>query len=633
MKKSPLLFIPLVLLAIITVCYSLIIYASLPFLSIRYISLILIGGFAVRFFISRPNKLTLSNCIPIIICVIGVTTGISGAIFSNLMIIKLYPVIINTMMLTIFMYSLYQPPTIIERFEKIKDKNLPDEALPYIRIVTKSWCVFFIINGLIALYTVFFASFKTWALYNGLLSYLFMGVFFTAELLIRYFVKKRNNSFHNFFKWLEENPEKVIFEDENAVVKAAQFLNDIDILASKILTKTQHRWAICYNNSYHFCVGFFAILSCKKNPILLPNNLPSSVKSLASEYDAILSDIHNLDATDLPEEVKNKYKSGTIDTDINITFFTSGSTGSPKKIIRTLKQISMEISTLNSVFLSKIKNTTFYSTVSHQHLYGLTFYILWPLSNKNPITLKIINFSEQLDPIFKMHKKSTLITSPSFLQRIDSQSIKPEKLNIFSAGGHLSKPTILQTVKSLGVYPNDIFGSTETGVIAYKFTDKSHYWKPFPKIKVAKTANGCLVVKSPFSSKEDKLVTGDQIVFYKKQYFELLGRMDQVVKVEGKRISLTQIEQYLQKHNFIDDVCAIKMEDKRQYIAVIVKLNDKGVMALNKNSKNYINDQLRDFIATNIDRILLPRRFRYVSHIPINSQGKRIKSQLQELFE
>lgn len=58
-----------------------------------------------------------------------------------------------------------------------------------------------------------------------------------------------------------------------------------------------------------------------------------------------------------------------------------------------------------------------------------------------------------------------------------------------------------------------------------------------------------------------------------------------------------------------------------------------GFKALSEHSKQYINKQLKAFLSADFDRLLLPRRFRYVDHIPSNPQGKRIASELQELFK
>ncbi len=51
--------------------------------------------------------------------------------------------------------------------------------------------LFFCLNGSIALYTAILADLDLWALYNGLLAYIAMGVLFSIEYLIRIRVRNR----------------------------------------------------------------------------------------------------------------------------------------------------------------------------------------------------------------------------------------------------------------------------------------------------------------------------------------------------------------------------------------------------------------------------------------------------------
>lgn len=79
----------------------------------------------------------------------------------------------------------------IERFARLKEKELPHEAISYCFNVTKIWIAFFILNITIAIWTVF-QDIKIWAIYNGLISYILMGTLFTTEWLYRHFVIQKN---------------------------------------------------------------------------------------------------------------------------------------------------------------------------------------------------------------------------------------------------------------------------------------------------------------------------------------------------------------------------------------------------------------------------------------------------------
>ena len=108
------------------------------------------------------------------------------AVWSDeLLSLRFYPVIANIAVLLLFSWSLYSPPSMVERIARIQHPNLPPEGIVYTRRVTQMWCLFFILNGSIALITALWSSFETWSLYNGLIAYLLMGILFAGEYMVR----------------------------------------------------------------------------------------------------------------------------------------------------------------------------------------------------------------------------------------------------------------------------------------------------------------------------------------------------------------------------------------------------------------------------------------------------------------
>lgn len=130
-----------------------------------------------------------------ILRLIGMTLAIG--IIATLVIVtddagysKLYPVIISVLFFGVFSFSLIKPPTIIWRLASMQDKKLAvnphrEKIASYCRKVTVIWCVFFVFNGSMAVFTTFFASDIVWSVYNGLISYILMGLLFGIEFLVR----------------------------------------------------------------------------------------------------------------------------------------------------------------------------------------------------------------------------------------------------------------------------------------------------------------------------------------------------------------------------------------------------------------------------------------------------------------
>lgn len=112
------------------------------------------------------------------------------ALINRELSVRLYPAFMNAAMLLAFGYTLLRPPSMIERFARLLEPNLPESGVRYTRAVTWVWVGFFAMNGAIAVWTALYAPWATWTLYNGLIAYIAMGVLFGGELLVRPFFRR-----------------------------------------------------------------------------------------------------------------------------------------------------------------------------------------------------------------------------------------------------------------------------------------------------------------------------------------------------------------------------------------------------------------------------------------------------------
>jgi uncharacterized membrane protein len=104
--------------------------------------------------------------------------------------LKFYPVLINLALLATFGLSLRRAESQVFRFATLADSSiLTSPNRPgierYCRKVTIAWCIFFIANGSVAAFTALFAQNWVWALYNGFIAYILMGILFACEFFAR----------------------------------------------------------------------------------------------------------------------------------------------------------------------------------------------------------------------------------------------------------------------------------------------------------------------------------------------------------------------------------------------------------------------------------------------------------------
>ena len=328
---------------------------------------------------------------------------------------------------------------------------------------------------------------------------------------------------------LKNETSAVLFAINGVEISSQQFLSEVKTLASKLESSPKQRWALCYRDSYLFAVALFALLMGNKQSVLLPNHQPGTLQDFNHEFDAMLSDIPEIKAEKLSKTT------GVSNAQFNelqtITIFTSGSTGKPKKVSRTLKQLTNEISTLEATFGNSMTNSLIYSTVSHQHIYGLLFAVLWPLCAKRTICLPALNYPEEVEAVIHSDQPIALITSPALLSRMPDKIIDTKNLTVFSSGNLLETKTASKLQKFMNCYPIEVLGSTETGGVAFRQQLKNKNWTPFNQVKIdLDPQTQCLKIQSPFFD-NDNLITSDGAIFNHDGTFQLLERTDRIVKI------------------------------------------------------------------------------------------------------
>lgn len=122
--------------------------------------------------------------------------ALSIVVANSEALLRLYPVVINLGMLALFAISLREPPSMVERIARLKEPDLSAAGVRYTRRVTQVWCAFFVLNGALALCSALVASRAVWAIYNGCIAYVLMGLLFAGEWLVRRKVRRDEEANH-----------------------------------------------------------------------------------------------------------------------------------------------------------------------------------------------------------------------------------------------------------------------------------------------------------------------------------------------------------------------------------------------------------------------------------------------------
>lgn len=421
--------------------------------------------------------------------------------------------------------------------------------------------------------------------------------------------------------------EQIVSLDLVGRVQTADNFLEVIEKYKKLLMPTS-RVLLANTDSFDFSCAFFAAASLGKTIVLLPNYQKETLNQYANEYDICVTD--NLYLTGEHDSC-----SGTgisLDLNAKIVMFTSGSHGDPKKYVKNLSHLFNECRVLEEQFGKQMGSCKIVATVSHFHIYGLIFKILWPIYSGRASIASTVHFPEQFLKVLNMPYNFTLVSSPAFLKRLDAEMYPVEKniIKVFSSGGRLDFDDALNASQAFGYFPDEVYGSTETGGIAFRDqTQNNEHWTFFKGVEGSIDSRGCLQVSS-HNFPENFFQTNDKVANFSETGFTLMGRVDRTYKIEEKRLSLEQMEKRLLDIEGITDVhCVVLRANGREIVGCLIAQNSAWGQRANIDKIKAIKKHLLQYF----DAILLPKKFRFLDCLPYNEQSKLTQKDIIGYFD
>lgn len=568
--------------------------------------------------------------------------------------LKLYSVVINATFLFVFGSTLFFEPNIIFRFATLADRSIKGSSYEqnvksYCKKVTLVWCAFFVCNGSIAAYTTFCCSREVWAIYNGGISYALMGTLFVVEFIIRKVVDKKMIKAYPITKFKADSRkddyvmcyEEIWSKKEYKTWK--DFLIDTAKMRQFIEANPADEYILHCEDYWYFLCTFVALLQCKKAAYLTQNISESFLSDVRKPGMELITDQQVTGAKLIPEIIENaeipaeEYFRTTPEIngeETRIFLFTSGSTGKPKAVPQRMKEFEEDNAFIISKWGQEFNSRKLVTTVSQHHIYGFLFGISLPFTLGTPFRRRRVEFPEEFEVM--TDETYILIATPAFLKRTVEVEDKLGMKNIwiFTSGGAVSPELAVQCGKLFNFYPLEVYGSTETSGIAYRQQDKDGLlWTPFANAKLWLGDDGCLRIISPYIKNPEGFATADLAEFQADGRFLLKGRSDSIVKIEEKRISMTEVENRLLETGFVKEVKVVALaNDVRQYLAAALVLNEKGKEQFKDTEKYLINRYFHDFLMNYFENVVIPKKWRFLEKLPTDVQGKVHKLDIVAMF-
>ncbi|WP_066080627.1 AMP-binding protein, partial [Bergeriella denitrificans] len=422
----------------------------------------------------------------------------------------------------------------------------------------------------------------------------------------------------------------------------AEFNRAVFALSGRLKNGGIQTAALWFDDAAQFACALLAVWHAGAEARLLPNTAAENI-AWAAAADVVLTDAAavfaggNSDGLKLwrveenpamPSETPAGYR---IAPTARACLKTSGSSGEAQIVVKTAAQMEAEALALAAAVPFAQQGLHVVGSVSPQHMYGLTFRFALALTLGWTTVRAQTVYPETLLAATAAQDLCVWIASPALLNRLGAgrnwAAVQGKIAGIVSAGGALPQAAA-DVLAQYAVRPYEIYGSTETGVIASR--QDGGLWQPFAQAAVMQQDDGTLAVESPWTQglwRSADAIETDHL----SDGFILLGRQDRVMKFEDKRVSLVQIEHLLLQHEWIADAhCA--PHPLRRRPAVWAALSGAGIAALREQGRAAVADTLRRCLAASLDKAVLPRFWRFTDALPRNAQSKIAAADFQTAF-
>jgi acyl-CoA synthetase (AMP-forming)/AMP-acid ligase II len=357
-----------------------------------------------------------------------------------------------------------------------------------------------------------------------------------------------------------------------------------------------------------------------------------------------------LTAADLTSPSSSELPTDLVDTDDDrdaLILFTSGTTGLPKDIGITGRQLTLRIKGMSAPFRAHAKPSVSMLSVPFFHVGG-ALGVLGSLYSGNTVVVQQRFDAGEWLRLVSAHRVATTFMVPTMLQRIiDHPDFAGTDLTslVAVAYGAAAAPIALVS-RAMAALPHvgfaNVFGQTETlGAYTTLMPDDHRdparagsVGRPFPGVDVRvvdpETGNdvepgtvGELWVNTTQNVSGGWLRTGDLARLDSEGYIFPSGRLTDTINRGGEKFGPIEVEDALRSHPAVSDVAVAGIADEELGQRVGV-----AVVAGTPVTLEELRSHCRDVIAY----FKLPERLAVVDHIPYSETGKINRRRLATLI-
>jgi acyl-coenzyme A synthetase/AMP-(fatty) acid ligase len=446
--------------------------------------------------------------------------------------------------------------------------------------------------------------------------------------------------------YLQENPAsslpllavadavRIVAWHDGVAVDAAHFMADVRRVAA-LLPLATAAVNLC-EDRYAFLVAFCAIVLRGQTNLLPSSRAPQAVEDVMTAHpgcyalgeqalDPAPQDYVLLPAFELVETVDPVFDVPAIPaTQVVAINYTSGSTGTPKANAKTWRQFHASTGGNLRMYREQVgERFGVVATVPPQHMYGLEMSVLLPLFGDVAVHAGRPFFPlDVARALSEIPAPRVLITTPVHLRAlVESGVLLPELAAIVSATAPMPPELAARAEQSFGAPLREVFGSTETCVLATRRAALDEAWSLYDGIVLHPQPDGTQVEAPQL---DQPMMLADIVALEDQgRRFRLRGRHADMLEIAGKRASLGDLTRRLLAIPGVRDGVVFQLDEAdaigvRRIAALVVApgLDEHAIV---------------DVLRRAIDPVFLPRPLRLVDALPRNETGKLPRVELLAL--
>ncbi len=410
------------------------------------------------------------------------------------------------------------------------------------------------------------------------------------------------------------------------------FLAQVRGLA-EVLPPGRHAVNLC-DDRYRFLVAFCAVALRGQVTLLPTSRAPLVITDVLDEY----ADSYTLGDAALSPQPPRYWQmpqvlpelDGPVPTILDDAVvaigFTSGSTGAPTANTKTWAgfrtSTAQNLAALRDLWPAGVLSSVV-ATVPPQHMYGMELSVLLPLIGPAAVHSARPFFPGDVARVLgETAEPRLLVTTPVHLRALVQSGVElPALCGIVSATAPLSMELALAAEEQFGCEVRELFGSTETCIIARRRPAFDSAWTPLSGVRVQPRPDGALVHAAHMPA---PVPLADLVEVEDDGRFHLRGRQADLLEIAGKRASLGDLTRRLLAIPGVVDGVMLQLDvgpgqtvGRVAALVVAPTLDEATILAALRQS---------------VDPVFLPRPLKRIEALPRSDAGKLPRAELLRLF-